>query len=190
MTLCAEEKQKLLAAAREAIAARLGCPSASQNAFPSGKPEGALALPLGVFVTLRGARGELRGCIGRLEGAAALWDAARDLALAAAFEDPRFPPLSAAELDRCAIEISVLSPMKRRVDFDAIQIGVDGLYLRHRARSGVFLPQVPVEQGWTLQEYLEQLCVKASLPARSYLADDAELYSFTALVFGEQSAAD
>jgi AmmeMemoRadiSam system protein A len=185
-SLRAEEKQTLLAAARETIAARLEArPPDYQNPFTPGNARGALALPLGAFVTLHGPQGALRGCIGRFAGDGALWDTVREMARAAAFDDPRFPPLSAAELGACVIEISVLSPLTRCADTGAIRLGVDGLYLRHRGRSGVFLPQVPVEQGWDLQEYRERLCVKASLPPGSWRAPGAELYSFTALVFSD-----
>ena len=65
-----------------------------------------------------------------------------------------------------------------------IKVGVHGLYLTRGGRSGVLLPQVPVEQGWSLSEYLDYICVKAGLPPRSYEAADATLYTFTAVVFG------
>jgi len=67
----------------------------------------------------------------------------------------------------------------------SVKVGVHGLYLSHRGRSGVLLPQVPVEQGWDLDEYLDYICVKAGLPPHSYEAPGAELYTFTAVVFGE-----
>jgi uncharacterized protein (TIGR00296 family) len=67
----------------------------------------------------------------------------------------------------------------------SVKVGVHGLYLVYRGRSGVLLPQVPVEQGWDLDEYLDYICVKAGLPPHSYEAPGAELYTFTAAVFGE-----
>jgi AmmeMemoRadiSam system protein A len=109
----------------------------------------------------------------------------RIMAQEAAFGDPRFPPLKAEELSRCSIEISVLSPMEPCGDPRQVRIGVHGLYLSHRGRSGVLLPQVPVEQGWNLDEYLDYICVKAGLPPRSYEAPGAQLFTFTAEVFGE-----
>jgi AMMECR1 domain-containing protein len=66
-----------------------------------------------------------------------------------------------------------------------VKVGVHGLYLIRQGRSGVLLPQVPVEQGWDLDEYLDYICVKAGLPPRSYEAPDAKLCTFTAVVFGE-----
>jgi uncharacterized protein (TIGR00296 family) len=68
----------------------------------------------------------------------------------------------------------------------SVKVGVHGLYLIHRGRSGVLLPQVPVEQGWDLDEYLDYICIKAGLPPDSYEAPGAELYTFTAVVFGEE----
>jgi AmmeMemoRadiSam system protein A len=103
----------------------------------------------------------------------------------AAFGDPRFPPLAKDELSLCHIEISALSPLEKCSDPYSIEVGVHGLYLMHRGRAGVLLPQVPVEQGWNQQQYLDYICVKAGLPPKSYEADGAELFTFTATVFGE-----
>jgi AmmeMemoRadiSam system protein A len=108
------------------------------------------------------------------------------MAREAAFGDPRFPPLRPEELPHCHIEISALSPMTRCHDPRQVKVGVHGLLLAKGGRSGVLLPQVPVEQGWNLDEYLDSICVKAGLPAGSYNAPDAELYTFTAVVFGEE----
>ena len=107
------------------------------------------------------------------------------MALQAAFDDPRFPPLETSELSRIDIEISALSPMELCTDPSSVKVGVHGLYLVHRGRSGVLLPQVPVEQGWNQDEYLDYICIKAGLPPHSYDAPGAELYTFTAVVFGE-----
>jgi AmmeMemoRadiSam system protein A len=109
----------------------------------------------------------------------------RAMAVEAAFGDPRFPPLGREELPVCRIEISALSPMEPCADARSVRVGVHGLYLVHRGRAGVLLPQVPVEQGWGLDEYLDYICVKAGLPPRSYEAPGAELLTFTAAVFGE-----
>jgi uncharacterized protein (TIGR00296 family) len=89
------------------------------------------------------------------------------------------------ELARCSIEISALSPLEPCADPRRVKVGVHGLYLIRQGRSGVLLPQAPVEQGWNLDEYLDYICVKAGLPPRSYEAPDAKLYTFTAAVFGE-----
>jgi uncharacterized protein (TIGR00296 family) len=76
--------------------------------------------------------------------------------------------------------------MEECSDPRSVKVGVHGLYLNHRGRSGVLLPQVPVEQGWDLDEYLAYICIKAGLPEGSYQAPGAKLYTFTAIVFGEE----
>jgi len=192
-----EEKKILLAEARETIAAKLERRQAQYNGLNGQSREkageegnSALQKPCGAFVTLhiRNSRGsrDLRGCIGRMIASAPLEKTVRTMAIEAAFGDPRFPPLDSSEFDRISIEISALSPMELCPDPRSVKVGVHGLYLIHRGRSGVLLPQVPVEQGWNLDEYLDYICVKAGLPPRSYEASGAELYTFTAIVFGEE----
>ncbi|MDR2313010.1 MAG: AmmeMemoRadiSam system protein A [Spirochaetaceae bacterium] len=207
-TLTAEEKAALLADARETIAARLENRSplykrSSGLAAAVESGSSALTKPCGAFVSLHKTTGDaggtlpagsagsrrLRGCIGRMTGAESLEKTVRTMAIEAAFDDPRFPSLGAAELPHCDIEISVLSPMEKCPDPRQLKVGVHGLYLIHRGRSGVLLPQVPVEQGWNLDEYLDYICVKAGLPPGSYEAPDAELLTFTAVVFGETAPA-
>jgi AmmeMemoRadiSam system protein A len=185
------EKQFLLAEARESIAAKLEGRRPRYPEAPEAGPgprESALARPCGAFVTLHintpeGRR--LRGCIGRMNAAWPLEKTVEVMAREAAFADPRFPPLGVEELSRCSIEISALSPLEPCADPRSVKVGVHGLLLIHRDRSGVLLPQVPVEQGWNLDEYLDYICVKAGLPPRSYEAPGARLFTFTAVVFGE-----
>jgi len=195
-TINDEEKKALLAEARETIAAKLERrqPEYRQEpALEKGIEEGtsALSMPCGAFVTLhsRDKKGNLnlRGCIGRMTAGAPLRNTVRAMAIEAAFGDPRFPPLEAPELSRIEIEISALSPMEPCADPRSVKVGTHGLYLIHRGRSGVLLPQVPVEQHWSLDEYLDYICVKAGLPPHSYEAPGAELYTFTATVFGEKN---
>jgi AmmeMemoRadiSam system protein A len=188
-TITPAERQCLLAEARETIAARLEGrgPVYTRPAELAGAIErggSALTKPCGAFVTLHQGK-NLRGCIGRMSAGLPLEETVRVMAVEAAFGDPRFPPLQAEELPRCSIEISALSPLELCPDPRQVKVGVHGLYLIRRGRSGVLLPQVPVEQGWDLNEYLDYICVKAGLPPRSYDAPDAELYTFTAAVFGE-----
>ncbi|MCL2880867.1 MAG: AmmeMemoRadiSam system protein A, partial [Treponema sp.] len=151
------------------------------------EPEAVSALrqPCGAFVTLHKG-GNLRGCIGRMTANFPLEETVRIMAKEAAFGDPRFPPLAAHELAECHIEISALSPMERCAEPRDVKVGVHGLYLIRNGRSGVLLPQVPLEQGWDLDQYLDYICVKAGLPPGSYEAPDAVLYTFTAIVFGEK----
>ena len=184
-----EEKKLLLAEARETIAAKLEKRQPeyqAEGALQKAIEEGALAKPCGAFVSLHTqANRKLRGCIGRMTASAPLRKTVRTMALEAAFSDPRFPSLKPEELSGISIEISALSPMESCADPRSVKVGVHGLYLIHRGRTGVLLPQVPVEQGWNLDEYLDYICVKAGLPPRSYEASGAELFTFTAVVFGE-----
>ena len=179
-----QEKSILLSEARETIAAKL---EKRQPLYKSDQFEGTLSIPCGAFVTLHTRAGrKLRGCIGRMAASTPLWKTVRVMALQAAFDDPRFPPLGLNELDQIEIEISALSPMEICEDPRSVKVGEHGLYLSHRGRSGVLLPQVPLEQGWNLDEYLDYICIKAGLPPHSYDAPGAELYTFTAVVFGEE----
>jgi len=176
--LTADDRRDLLADAREAIAARLErrAPRWRARRLP----------PQGAFVTLR-ERGALRGCIGRMASPAPLDETTRAMAVEAAFGDPRFPPLRPEELPGVVIEISALTPFEPCPDPRSVTVGVHGLYLVHRGRSGVLLPQVPVEQGWDRDEFLAYLCVKAGLPPRSWEAPGSALFTFRAEVFGEGS---
>jgi AmmeMemoRadiSam system protein A len=99
-------------------------------------------------------------------------------AAAASSQDPRFPPMTPEELADLEIEVTILSPLEPVNDVKEIRIGTHGLSIVKDGRSGIFLPQVPVEQGWDLPTYLEQLCFKAGLPAGAWR--DAQLYRFTA----------
>jgi AmmeMemoRadiSam system protein B/AmmeMemoRadiSam system protein A len=176
------QRAELLKLARAAIAEYLR--SDSLPAYQSDDP--ALNRHAGVFVTLR-ENGELRGCIGRMQAdEIPLYRTVQEMAVASATSDPRFPPLAPDELGRVSIEISVLSPMRRISDVQEIVVGTHGVMLAEAGQRGVFLPQVPVEQGWNRDQYLENLCLKAGLPT-SCMSANPELYTFTALVFGEES---
>jgi len=193
-TINDEEKRVLLSEARETIAAKLERRQPDYKVGPSiekaiEEGRSALSKPCGAFVTIHtvtdNGKQDLRGCIGRMIASSPLEKTVRTMAMEAAFGDPRFPPLNPAEYGHIKIEISALSPMELCPDPRSVKVGVHGLYLIHRGRSGVLLPQVPVEQGWNLDEYLDYICVKAGLPPHSYEAPGAELYTFTAIVFGE-----
>ena len=127
---------------------------------------------------------ELRGCIGHLHADMPLHQRVQELAVAAATSDPRFPPLALTELDDVNIEISVLAPMQRITDTQAIEVGTHGLVILQAGRQGVLLPQVPVEKGWDREEYLDNLCLKAGLMPDCW-TDQPTLYAFKATVFGE-----
>lgn len=145
-------------------------------------PEGVLCQTLGSFVTLtRG--GRLRGCMGSVVGQEPLYRNVARMARAAAFEDPRFPPLAPPEWAEICMEISVLGPLALCTDPDSVEVGRHGLLLTCDRRSGVFLPKVPVEQGWDRAAYLENLCRKAGLPAGTWRRPGAQLYAYEAMVF-------
>lgn len=174
------ERRSLLRAAREAIAARLASREASLPPM-----EGGLAAARGAFVTLRrAADGDLRGCVGRVEGDAPLLVTVTHMAVAAAIHDRRFDPATAGELVSLRIEISVLSPLEP-IRPSEIQVGRHGLLLRHGARSGLLLPQVAVEHGWDCEAFLAHTSRKAGLPPGTWKRPGVELLGFTATVFGE-----
>ncbi|MGD2178177.1 MAG: AmmeMemoRadiSam system protein B [Anaerolineae bacterium] len=137
-----------------------------------------------VFVTLR-QQGELRGCMGHTRADLPLFEAVQQMAVQAATEDPRFPGLAREALDDVTIEVSVLSPFRRLTDVGQIEVGAHGLMVFKEGEQGLLLPQVPVEQGWDGQMYLHHLCLKAGL-AEGCWRDGAALYTFTAVVFGEE----
>jgi len=136
----------------------------------------------GIFVTLS-LNGDLRGCIGQIRARSPLYRAAAEMAIAAAFEDPRFPPLSEAEFGSAEIEMSVLTPLVRVHELREIEVGRDGLMIRLDLHSGLLLPQVASEHGWDRETFLEQTCLKAGLPKNSYRDKHAEIYRFSAQVF-------
>lgn len=115
----------------------------------------------GAFVTLT--KGQLRGCIGYVAPLGPLCLTVRDVAGAAAVRDPRFSPVSVAELGELEYEISVLSPLRRVTDIKQIQVGQHGLVMKNGGREGLLLPQVPTEEGWDRKTCLEQTCVKVGL---------------------------
>jgi hypothetical protein len=139
----------------------------------------------GAFVTLH-EHGQLRGCIGYIEAVKPLYQAVSDMAVAASTEDPRFPPVETHELDSIDIEITVLSPMHSIPSPDSVVVGKHGVVINKSGRSAVFLPQVPVEEGWDRNTYLSQLCLKAQLPRDAWKSPDARLSVFTGQVFGEK----
>jgi len=151
--------------------------------YPPATPsDQALLQERGVFVTVT-KKGELRGCIGYVMPLKPLYQAVAEVARAAALEDPRFPPVTAKELDQLEYEISVLSPFRRLLDVKQIEIGRHGLLMRQGSKEGVLLPQVAVQQHWDRHTFLEQAALKADLPAQAWRDDDTDIFTFSALVF-------
>jgi len=144
-----------------------------------------LLTPSAVFVTLT-KKGELRGCIGTTFPQYPLYQAVINMAIAAATEDPRFPPVTLDELKDIKIEISILSPLKRVFSHKDIKEKVHGVVVRREGRSGLFLPQV-WEQLPKKEEFLSQLCWgKAGLPPNAWQDPKTELYVFTVFAFEEE----
>lgn len=148
----------------------------------------------GVFVTLNyvtsSKKEYLRGCIGFPLPEKPLYQGVVEAAIAAATEDPRFPPLDRQELNNIIFEVSVLtSPQQISVSpaeyGKEIEIGRDGLILHWRFGSGLLLPQVPVELKWNVEEYLANICYKAGAPPDVWLDPSSKLYKFQAVVFKE-----
>jgi hypothetical protein len=143
----------------------------------------------GVFVTLK-KRGELRGCIGFPTPVYPLSQAICEAARAAALEDPRFPPVRAAELPDIRIEVTVLSvpvPLTCRAAERPrnVIVGTHGLIVRGMGRSGLLLPQVPLEWGWNAMEFLDYTCQKAGLPRGCWKDEKVEVYTFEGQIFEE-----
>jgi AmmeMemoRadiSam system protein B/AmmeMemoRadiSam system protein A len=184
LDLDAAQQAELLSLARRSIEGYLETGKKTTFDPPA---DAALNRLLGAFVTLT-QEGELRGCIGHMQGDAPLYQTVAQVAIDAAVNDPRFSALTLAEFldDGVEIEISVLSPLKRVRDVHdeaEIEVGRHGLYLLYGQQRGVLLPQVPVDEGWDRAEFLEQICAKSGLPAGCW--EQATLYTFTAQVFDE-----
>ena len=178
--LSPEARGKLLALARETIAARLAGRSAP--AIPQ-DPE--LTQASGAFVTLEEkGSGDLRGCIGHIAADCPLGEVVAQMAAAAALEDGRFPPVAGPELNGLHIEISALGPLTR-VKPEEVVVGVHGLLVRHQGQSGLLLPQVATDHDWDRETFLDFTCRKARLAAGSWRDPGCEIYAFTATVFGE-----
>ena len=174
-----EERRWLLRLAHASIRAAVrGNPLATPET-----PNQHLRQPRGAFVTLH-EHGELRGCIGMMVAAKPLDETVREMARAAALEDPRFDPVRVDELDQLQIEISVLSPMFAIAPDDVV-VGRHGLMVSYEGRRGILLPQVAPEWGWDRETFLAQTCRKAALPMDQWRRS-AKLEAFTAEVFGEK----
>jgi AmmeMemoRadiSam system protein A len=189
--LTAEERRAALVIARTAIARAL------RRRFPDANIkegegasvlEGALSDTGGAFVTLR-LHHELRGCIGYIVSSDPLATVIDEVAEKAAFEDPRFPPLTPAEFREISLEISVLSPMHRVKSVDEIVVGSHGLLLEHGWHRGLLLPQVAREYRWGRDEFLDNVARKAGLHPRAWRDDTAKIFVFQAEVFEEQEEA-
>ncbi len=177
--LTGEEKKALLKLARRTIETYL-----REGRIPAYEPPSrGLLTQRGAFVTLH-KDSRLRGCIGTFLSTRPLYQTVQEMAVAAATQDPRFPPLTLEELPEVEIEISVLSPLKRIEDVKEVEVGRHGLYIVKGLNRGVLLPQVATEQGWDRETFLAHTCLKAGLPPDAW-KEGADIYTFTADVFSE-----
>lgn len=178
--LTAEEKTVLLQIARSTV----------ENFVRSGvyavepREEKSLNARNGCFVTIK-QKGQLRGCIGNFQSERPLFKEVAEMAVASASKDPRFYPMKQDDLGDFQVEISVLSKLEKIEDIQQIEIGRHGIYLEKGYYRGVLLPQVATEHGWDRENFLKQTCIKAGLPPEAWRAEDAEIYIFSAQVFGE-----
>jgi AmmeMemoRadiSam system protein A len=177
--LAPESRAILLRVARQAIESAV-----IRRPFDSLPERPELGQPQGAFVTLT-RHGHLRGCIGKIEPTDPLVRVVAHCAMAAATEDPRFPPVLAPEVPELEIELSVLSTPSP-VRFEDIEIGLHGLIATQGGQRGLLLPQVADEHNWPVERFLEETCLKAGLDAYAWKQPETRIEAFTAEVFCER----
>ncbi|MDI6758169.1 MAG: AmmeMemoRadiSam system protein B [Candidatus Omnitrophota bacterium] len=178
-----EQRKRLLEIARNSIETYLK----TGRKLEVVEQDPVLLKEMGAFVTLH-EHGQLRGCIGNLIGREPLYQTVRDMAVEAATQDSRFKPVTLLELKALEIEISALSVMERVDSADKIEMGKHGVLIKKGSKSGVFLPQVAQETGWTKEEFLSNLCShKAGLLPDAWKDKTTEIYIFQAEVFSEKN---
>lgn len=155
---------------------------------------GDLKFKAGVFVTLnyltRNGAEHLRGCIGFTRSDRLIAESVVEAAIASATSDPRFPAVDLVELRNIIVEVSVLTPpaelpFQQGNARELVKIGRDGLMIDSKYGSGLLLPQVPVELGWSIEDYLTNLCYKAGTGPEALSDPSTRLFSFQAIIFKE-----
>jgi AmmeMemoRadiSam system protein A len=141
------------------------------------------------FVTLK-EHGKLRACMGHTFANNPLILEVQEAAKLAATSDYRFGAIKESEVDSLQFEITVMSRMRRILDFDEIEIGKDGLFIRLGSNRGLLLPQVAIEWNWDVKTFLENLCLKAGLQKNDYKNPMAQIYAFRALIIDEDDLED
>ena len=180
-SLGAREQNELLALARKSVEYAV---RERKTYEPAASASESLNQERGAFVTLKKS-GELRGCVGYTSAIKPLYMTVRDTATLAALRDSRFQPVTASELGQLDYEISVLSPLRRVLDIRQIKVGQHGLLMKNGIYQGLLLPQVPVEERWDRQRFLEETCAKAGMRAGCWKDENTDIFMFTAVVFGE-----
>ena len=181
MNLTDDEKDLLLSTARQSILSVLNestKPAIDYSAYP------LLKLKLGAFVTLK-INEQLIGCIGYIVAMGPLFDTICETARSAAFNDPRFNPLTREKFDKIKIEISVLSPLEPIANYDDIETGKHGILLDEGGRA-VLLPQVATENNFDRAQFLTALCHKAGMYGEYWKERVLKIKIFTATVFSEE----
>lgn len=149
----------LLELARNTIASKLGILESHSSTLT----EFTKSASTPCFVSIHLKTGALRGCIGTLESSNPLPENIKAYAERAAFEDPRFPPLTAREFPEILIGISVLGDLKPLTDFSKVLVGTHGLSVTHQKHRGVLLAKVATDFGWSRKQFMEHTCEKAGL---------------------------
>jgi AmmeMemoRadiSam system protein A len=176
------ECEVLFRAARMSIA----CALTRVPPPPPGEIPESLCQKAGVFVTLFLA-GELRGCIGFIEPVASIYETVCEAAVRAAIEDFRFDPVRSEEAIALALEISVLSPMRRVHDLGEIEIGKHGLLVQSDRHRGLLLPQVATEHGWDRDTFVKQTMIKAGLPPGRWNTPGIRFFVFSADIYHQDA---
>ena len=176
-----EDEKELLTIARSTLERHLK----GQEIHSIRSENSRLQISGGAFVTLH-RHGDLRGCIGHLVSNHPIFETVREMAVAAATQDPRFPPVALDELPDLDIEISVLSPFSPLKDTGEIQVGRHGLVVSRGGHRGLLLPQVAEEYGWDAETFLAHTCYKAGLPFDAWRDPATKIEIFSAQVFGEK----
>ncbi|MHB1830563.1 MAG: TIGR00296 family protein [Candidatus Micrarchaeaceae archaeon] len=186
-----EDGITLVKAARSAIELHIKSPRFNRKIIE--RHISRFGAPSGVFVTIgHYPTMTLRGCIGFPNPSGPLNRQLVDAAIAASSEDARFAPVSHLELEEIVIEISILtnpeeiSQKTEKGRLGEVKVGRDGLMIRYGFRSGILLPEVPIQEGWSKEEFLQNVCMKAGLSADAWKRPEIELYKFTAKVFREK----
>ncbi len=176
-----KQKEELLKLARDTIVFHLD----EKKQLNVNIDDEVLKEVMGVFVTLR-RNNQLRGCIGNIVGTKPLYLGVKSMAIAAATQDYRFRNVTKEELEDIHIEISVLSPLRQITNIDQIILGKHGVLVKDSYRSGVYLPQVATETGWTKEEFMNSLCSqKAGMESDAWKSGKCDIYIFSAEVFEE-----
>lgn len=175
--LAPDERRELLRLARSAIGAEFALSEAP--ALRLERP--VLMRPSGAFVTLHTCA-ELRGCVGTIEPRKPLYSVVITMARSAAFEDPRFAPLTREDWPHLHVEISRLGPLHLATP-ESVEPGRHGVYVVRGPARGLLLPQVATRESWDSTRLLQATCRKAGLPTDSWKMQGTEIYVFEAEVF-------